>query len=202
MCLKPQAVPARGKKPACFVLKKLNALCDGNPPNVQKIWPDQTEKLRSSHWGTCKFCDLDGRKLLYQLTLDCGKVRRAKWPIPSSLLQQQSCQNHRICVAGCFNCTKGDPSLVAVTLHSHITVSPATCHLVQCRPNMRVADCKNCWKAVEIWNLVKPNLSPFGIPLCKFCWTALSLGWSNLMWWQPSECPYVMATLRMSRRSG
>ena len=34
--------------------------------------------------------------LLYQLTVDCGKVgqvRRAQWPIPSSLLQQKSCQN-------------------------------------------------------------------------------------------------------------
>ena len=49
MCLKPQAVPARGKKPACFVLKKLDALCDGNPPNVHKIWPERTEQLRSSH---------------------------------------------------------------------------------------------------------------------------------------------------------
>ena len=44
---------------ACFVLNKLNALCDGNPPNVQKIWPDWTENLCSSHWGKCKFCDLD-----------------------------------------------------------------------------------------------------------------------------------------------
>ena len=62
MCLKPQAVPAQGKKPACFVLKKLDALCDGNPPNVHKIWPERTEKLRSSHGGNCAFCDLDGRK--------------------------------------------------------------------------------------------------------------------------------------------
>ena len=34
--------------------------------------------------------------MLYQLTVDCGKVgqvRRAQWPIPSSLLQQKSCQN-------------------------------------------------------------------------------------------------------------
>ena len=68
-------------------------LCDGNPPNVQKIRPDRTEKLRSSHWSNCKFCDLDGTKLLHQLTLDSGKVRRAKWPIPLSLLQQKSCQN-------------------------------------------------------------------------------------------------------------
>ena len=52
-------------------------LCNGNPPNVHKIWPERTEKLHSSHWGNCKFCDLDGRKLLNQLTLDCGKVHRA-----------------------------------------------------------------------------------------------------------------------------
>ena len=38
----------------------------------------------------------------------------------------------------------------SVLLHSHITVSPATCHTVQCRANMRVADCNNCWEAVEI----------------------------------------------------
>ena len=88
------------------------------------------------------FCDLDGRKLLNQLALDCGKVRRAKWPIPSSLLQQQSCQNlccwlfqlHR---RGSFSC-RSDTA-------SHITLqsSLATCHPVQCRPNMRVANCKN-----------------------------------------------------------
>ena len=70
-----------------------------------------------------------------------------------------------------------------------ILVSPATCHPVQCRPNMRVSDCKNSWK----WNLVKPNLSLFGIPLCKICRTALTLGWSNLMWWQLSECPEDLA---------
>ena len=36
--------------------------CDGKRPNVQKMWPEQTEKLRSSHWVNCIFCDLDGRK--------------------------------------------------------------------------------------------------------------------------------------------
>ena len=38
----------------------------------------------------------------------------------------------------------------SILLHSHISVSPATCHTVQCRANMRVADCNNCWEAVEI----------------------------------------------------
>ena len=121
----------------------------------------------------------------------------AKCTVPSGLSHRLCCNKRafRVCVAGCFNCTKGDPSLVAVTLRSNIILqsSLATCHPVQCRPNMRVADCKNCWKAVEIWNLVEPNLSPFGIPLCKFCWTALSLGWINFMWWQPSECPEDLA---------
>ena len=43
------------------------------------------------------------------------------------------------------------------------------------------------------WNLVKPNLSSFGIPLCKISWTALTLGWSNFIWWQTSECPEGLA---------
>ena len=43
------------------------------------------------------------------------------------------------------------------------------------------------------WNLVKPNLSSFGIPLCKISRTALTLGWSNFIWWQTSECPEGLA---------
>ena len=43
------------------------------------------------------------------------------------------------------------------------------------------------------WNLVKPNLSLFGIPLCKISRTALTLGWSNFIWWQTSECPEGLA---------
>ena len=35
--------------------------------------------------------------------------------------------------------------LQSVTPHSHITVSPATCHPVQCSPNMRVAGCATVW---------------------------------------------------------
>ena len=43
------------------------------------------------------------------------------------------------------------------------------------------------------WNLVRPNLSYSGIPLCKICWTAFD-SWSEQL--------HVMANLRMSRRSG
>ena len=31
------------------------------PPNVQKIWPEQTETPHSSHGSSCTFCDLDGQ---------------------------------------------------------------------------------------------------------------------------------------------
>ena len=44
---------------------------------------------------------------------------------------------------------------------------------------------KSSWN----WNLVQPNLSLLGIPLCKICRTALTLRWSKLMCWQPSEFP-------------
>ena len=40
-------------------------------------------------------------------------------------------------------------------------------------------------RSIWNWNLVKPNLSYSGIPRCKICRTALTLGWSNLLWWQP-----------------
>ena len=55
----------------------------------------------------------------------------AKCAVPSGLSPRLCCNKRavRVCVAGCFNCNKGNPSLVAVTLHSHITVSPVTCHL-------------------------------------------------------------------------
>ena len=71
----------------------------------------------------------------------------------------------RICVAGCFNWTEGDPSLVSVTLHSRITLSPATCHPVQCRPNMRVADCSSVWvcKCLQLMHLTALHLTLFDI---------------------------------------
>ena len=43
------------------------------------------------------------------------------------------------------------------------------------------------------WNLVKPNLSYSGIPVCKICRTGLTLGSSNFIWWQASECPEDLA---------
>ena len=86
----------------------------------------------------------------------------------SSGLSHCLCCNNRavrICVACCFNCTEGDPSLVAVTLHSHITVSPATCHPVQCRANMRVADCATVWvcKCLQLIYLSALHLTLFDI---------------------------------------
>ena len=104
----------------CSVLNKLYALCDGNPPNVQKVWPDRTEKLRSFHWGNCKLCDLDGRKLCWIN----WHLTAANCAVPTGLSHSLCCSKRavRICVAGGINCTKGDPSLVAVTLHSHSRV--------------------------------------------------------------------------------
>ena len=137
--------------------------------------------------------------MLTQLTLDCGKVRRAKWPIPSSLLQQQSCQNHRICVAGCFNCTKGNPSLVAVTLHSHITGSPVTCHPVQCRANMRVTDCTTVWvcKCLQLIYLS-------ALHLYNPCWHLhCTINWFNQtsLSWRYDDLPgaWILWTLWFAR---
>ena len=135
--------------PGCEMLwaRETSTLCDGNPLNVHKIWPERTETLHSSHWGNCKFCDLDGRKLLNQLTLDCGKVRRAKWPIPSSLLQQKSCPNlccwlFQLHQRGPFSC-RGD---TALAYHKYYSLSLASCHRIECRsPNMRVADGTTVW---------------------------------------------------------
>ena len=51
-----------------------------------------------------------------------GHLTAAECAVPSGLAHRLCCNKRavRICVAGGFNCTKGDPSLVAVTLHSHI----------------------------------------------------------------------------------
>ena len=94
------------------------------------------EDLATANWNAafislipnCRFCDLDGRKVLNQLTLDCGKVRRSKWPIPLSLLQQKSrqslcCWLFQLQQRESFSCRSD------TALHSHITVSLATCHL-------------------------------------------------------------------------
>ena len=91
----------------------------------------------------------------------------AKCAVPSGL-SQRLCLNKRavrICVAGCFNWREGDPSLVSVTLHSHITLSPATFHPVQCRANMRVADCSTVWvcKCLQLIYLPALHLTLFDI---------------------------------------
>ena len=51
------------------------------------------EDLARANWNAA-FISLNGRKWLNQLTLDCGKVRRAKWPIPASYCIR-TLQSHR-----------------------------------------------------------------------------------------------------------
>ena len=93
------------------------------------------------------------------------RLTAAKCDVPCGLSQRLCCNKRaiRICVAGGFNCAEGDPSLVAVTLHSHITVSPATCHPVQCRPNRTVADCTTLWvcKCLQLIYLSALHLTLF-----------------------------------------
>jgi len=119
---------------ACFVLNKLNALCDGNPPNVQKIWPDWTENLCSSHWGKCKFCDLDtwlqqsGPCLVaYPIVSVATKELSESVLLAVSIAPEKVFLSQRHCVQ-IWYCSQFQSSL-------------ATCHPVQRRPNMRVADC-------------------------------------------------------------
>ena len=148
----------------------------------------------------------------------------AKCAVPSGLAHRLCCSKRavRICVAGGFNSTKEDPSLVAVTLHSHSRVyhwqpviqcnvghsshpivsvatkelsesvllaasiapkgilvlsqwhcirisyyslSLATRHPVQCRPNMRVADRATVWvcKCLQLIYLSALHLTLFDI---------------------------------------
>ena len=114
-----------------------------------------TDRIASFATGTVPNCCIN-----WHLTL-------AKCAVPSGLSQRLCCNNTavRICVAGCFNCTKGDPSLNAVTLHSHNSLSPATCHPVQRRPNMRVADCSTVWvcKRLQLMYLSALHLTLFDI---------------------------------------
>ena len=91
----------------------------------------------------------------------------AKCAVPSGLSQRLCCNKRavRICVAGCFNWREVDPALVSVTLHSHITLSPVTCHPIQCRANMRVADCATVWvcKCLQLIYLSALHLTLFDI---------------------------------------
>ena len=92
-----------------------------------------------------------------------GKVRHASWPIPASLLQQHSCQN--LCLLAVSIAPKG--ILLLTQWHCiRITVlSPATCHPVQRRPNMRVADCSTVWvcKRLQLMYLSALHLTLFDI---------------------------------------
>ena len=171
-CVWNLKLPVRGKKPACSVLNKLYALCDGNPPNVQKVWPDQTEKLRQeasmfcfsinsmpyvmATLGMLRRSGQSELKSCVHLTEGSahfvfGHLTAAECAVPSGLAHRLCCNKRavRICVAGGFNCTKGDPSLVAVdtafAYHINYSLSLATRHPVQCRPNMRVADSATVW---------------------------------------------------------
>ena len=86
-------------------------LSDGKPPpNVQKIWPERTETLHSSHWMVANGW------INWHLTV-------AKCAVPSGLSQR----------------------LTAFAHYSLTGLSYSTM-----RANMRVADCNNCWEAVEI----------------------------------------------------
>ena len=91
----------------------------------------------------------------------------AKCAVPNGLSHCLCCNKRavRICVAGCFNWTEGDPSLVSVTLHSRITLSPATCHPIQWRASMSVADCSTVWvcKCLQLIYLPALHLSLFDI---------------------------------------
>ena len=91
----------------------------------------------------------------------------AKCAVPSGLSHCLCCNKRavRICVAGCFNWREVDPALVSVTLHSRITLSPATFHPVQCRANMRVADCSTVWvwKCLQLIYLPALHLTLFDI---------------------------------------
>ena len=179
------------------------------PPNVQKIWPERTEKLRSSRWNFT-FCDLDGRKLLNQLTLGCGKVRRA-WSVwvckclqliyrgalpltfSTSILDsmQKLFQSNKSVLALWLSASGSNFCWrYHYDLQESIT-SDGVGVWVLLRTNWlamfkawepKAKLLRSSWN----WNLGKPNLSYSGIPLCKICRTALTIGWSNLTWWQTS----------------
>ena len=69
------------------------------------------------------------RESLQMVAADLSEL--AKCAVPSGLSHHLCCNKRafRICVAGGFSCIKGDPSLVAVTLHSHITLQFITSNM-------------------------------------------------------------------------
>ena len=124
---------ARTRQETCmFCSQETRCLMWWQPPNVQKIWPERTEQLRSSHWWTCTFCDLDGRKLPYwHLTV-------AKCAVPSGLSHRLCCNNRAVRII--------ESVLLAVSIAPkgilrlsqwhcipilQYSLSPAACHPVQ-----------------------------------------------------------------------
>ena len=131
------------------------------------------EDLARANWTAAFISLMDLRILWLGWSQNCWinwHLTVAKCTVPSGLSHRLCCNNRavRICVAGCCNCTKGDPSLVAVTPRSHISyysLSLATCHPVQCSPNMRVADCSTVWvgKCLQLINRGALHLTLFEI---------------------------------------
>ena len=91
------------------------------------------EDLTRANWNAAFISRIE----LHILWLGCANcwinwhLDAAKCMVPSGLSHRLCCDKRavRICVAGCFNCTTGDPSLVAVTLHSHIILQSITDNL-------------------------------------------------------------------------
>ena len=112
--------------------------------------------------------DLDGDKLLYQLTLDCGKVRQVAYLVVSvatkelseSVLLAVSIAPKGILLLSQWHCIR----------ILHYSLSPATCHPVQCRPNMRVADCATVWvcKCLKLIYLSALHLTLFDINIKEY----------------------------------
>ena len=202
MCLKPQAVPERGKKTACFnvgqtwgLLHCLSLLMFAadlsectllNPfwHLYSTIYVINCFNQTSLSWrydylpGAWNFvnsviCKRASQVIGFGFGSFWGQTG---WPCSKHGSQRQKLlrsswnwnlvkPNLRICVAGCFNWREGDPALVSVTLHSHITLSPVTCHPIRCRANKRVADCATVWvcKCLQLIYLSALHLTLFDI---------------------------------------
>ena len=107
--------------------------------------------MNSSHWGNCKFCDLDGRKFLVAYPV----VSAATKELSESVLQAAWVASKGILLLSQWHCIR----------ILHYSLSPATCHPVQCRVNMRVAGCSTVWvcKCLQLICLSALHLTHFDI---------------------------------------
>ena len=112
--------------------------------------------IRISHSHRRHILQLRHCQSLQMVAADLSEL--AKCAVPSGLSHHLCCNKRafKICVSGGFRCIKGDPPLVAVTLHSHT---------VQCRVNMRVAGCSTVWvcKRLQLICLSALHLTHFDI---------------------------------------